>query len=75
MIFRKLTDFQTELLDADNHRDQVLVEAQSDSDHIFVKIKESLVMPGRCPAAEHDEGTLTAMLLDSAKHDRSVLTA
>ena len=33
------------------------------------------MMSGRCAAAEHDEGTLTAVLLDSAKHDRAVLAA
>ena len=75
MIFRKLTDFQTELLDADYHRDQVLVEAQSDSNHLFVKVEESLMVTGRYTAAEHNEGTLTAVLLDSTKHDRAVLTA
>ena len=73
--FRKSADFQTELLDADNHRDQVLVEAQSDSNHILVKVEESLMVTGRCTAAEHNEGTLTAVLLDSTEHDRAVLTA
>ena len=75
MDSQKSANFQTELLDTDNHRDQVLVEAQSDSNHIFVKVKEPLMMTSRRTAAEHDEGTLTAVLLDSAKHDRAVLAA